>query len=112
MAKWKLLKKAIASYSKGKKKWKWKRKKQFQYKNVNDENMWSYRPFRPDRTFEKQEYSIKHLNRICISFEHVVNTLIHMKIEILQIKTAEAKWVNNSLLNEREFIAEPKFNRT
>lgn len=40
---------------------------------------------------KKQEYSIKHLNRICISFEHVVNSLIHMKIEILQIKTAEAK---------------------
>lgn len=107
MAKCKLLKKAIASYSKGKKKMKMKTKKQFQYKNVNDENMWSYRPFRPDRTFEKQEYSIKHLNRICISFKHVVNSLIHMKIEILQIKTAEAKRVNNSLLNEREFIAEP-----
>lgn len=30
-----------------------------------------------------------------------------MKIEILHIKTAEAKRVNNSLLNEREFIAEP-----
>lgn len=52
------------------------------------------------------------MNRICISFKHVVNSLIHMKIEILQIQTAEAKRVNNSLLNEREFTAEPKFNRT